>query len=67
MNLSFLSAKAEGPGYGGSNGMFASPFIYKAGVGQSKALQQDMSDELWSFTLTGYARSGVVTDADGKM
>mmetsp|Transcript_12197 Transcript_12197/g.24758 ORF Transcript_12197/g.24758 Transcript_12197/m.24758 type:complete len:983 (+) Transcript_12197:51-2999(+) len=59
--------KAEGPGYGGSNGMFASPFIYKAGVGQSKALQQDMSDELWSFTLTGYARSGVVTDADGKM
>ena len=37
--------------------MFSSPFIYK-----------DVPDEeIWSFTLTGFARTGVVVDNEGLM
>ena len=49
----------SGPGYGGSNGAFASPFIYKN--------EPSTGDELWAFTLTGFARSGVVVDGEGRM
>mmetsp|Transcript_37225 Transcript_37225/g.48132 ORF Transcript_37225/g.48132 Transcript_37225/m.48132 type:complete len:995 (-) Transcript_37225:640-3624(-) len=49
--------KIDGPGYGGENGMFTSPFIYKS----------IPDSELWSFTITGNVRSGVVVDAEGRM
>ena len=53
----FLTLQKEGPGYGGSHGMFASPFAPKVAP----------EGELWSFTITGTVRTGVVMDADNKM
>jgi hypothetical protein len=52
--------QSSGPGYGGLKGSSTTSFLYGGAV-------EAKPNDLWRFTLTGSARSGVVLDAQGHM
>jgi len=56
----YILLQASGPGYGGLKGSSTTPFLYGGDV-------DSKPDDLWQFTLSGFARSGAVLDAKGHM